>query len=846
MFRIAIAIFALVAFQASALAQLYPYQWRIGVSAGYSTYHGDLSPFRINKFSEIGKVFRLYDFNPNYVPQASFGISIETQLNHTLGLSLKGGHYAFAMSDRFVDRSDNLKPNSPNFNRALNFKTEVTDVGLSLLFRSDNGRMLNKKALVAPYLGLGVGVLWFDVYGDLYHSNGQPYAHSDATMTDGEYETALRPLRTELSDGYGKASVYGELSLGIRFRLAHRWELFIQSDIKYTATDYLDDVSGKYRRFYTSAQQQYAANPTGLPENGGQNYRGNPNQANDLYLYHAAGIKFSFGHSKEAFRAPVVHPSSYQQPGFSSDIKALVLIKKPEKPAVIDASRAKQVELDPQMEDEVKSALNWIQHEFEILSIREEEREIEMQRDSLQLVVDRLELITDSLTFQSDSLSTTDSTAILHNALKIKMTAWEKQLDSLGALQRVIEESYVGVAAQKAQVDTAVVLVPETPVDSAVEVSIEIQPQPQATVDTTKAPQIKVAPAASDQAVLIQYLERQEKKDSIIIDRLTRLLEDKPLPPTQRSAPATSPEQSEQPELRSYPSQTSNAELESLRSEVNYLKELILEQNQIRSAPSSGTNLGVVVAPRSGSRDKKEDGAVDSSQLENLQMQMAAMQYELEELRKQNRLQKFEYEQSLKTQVPIEVAAPPVDSLPADTLVAPTPTETKTDSVVAPKTEVVPVQPKTPEPVAKPDPVVEPAPEKVEQPTTPKETAVTKKPEVIKTPAPTEPKEVNIYFNLNAMTPTSAEIEKIANAARHWKTDRTQRIKLKSFADNSGNADYNRRLCEKRNASVEQILVNQFDVAPSAIESSVGGPVERPNQSVYSPSDRRVEIHVGL
>lgn len=887
MLRIALAIFALVAFQASAVAQLYPYQWRIGVSAGYATYHGDLSPFRFEKFSDIGKVFRLYDLNPNYVPEASFGLSIETQLNHTLGLSLKGGRYSFAMSDRFVDRSGNLKTNAPNFNRALNFKAEVIDVGLSLLFRSDNGRILNKKALIAPYLGLGAGVLWFDVYGDLYHSDGQQYAHSDQTITDGEYETALRPLRTELSDGYGKSSFYAELSLGIRFRLAHRWELFIQSDIKYTATDYLDDVSGKYRNFYTSAEQLYAANPTGLPENGGQNYRGNPNGANDIYLYHAAGIKFSFGHSKEAFRAPVVHPSSHKQPGLKSEVKAPTIVRKTEKPAELNTTKAKEVVLDSEIQSEVESALVWIEREFEVLSIRKAEQEIEAKRDSLQLVVARLEYINDTLVYISDSLSVSDSTAILHAVLNAKMAVWEKRLDSLGALHREIEERYPDIEAPAARVDTLAgfapelvadsivaidtvaalvhepatdtVKIPATPidrlgvvapemvadsviesaVDRAIEKSMGTQREPQVRVDSTETPKIRVAPEEDNQTILIQYLQRQEKKDSIIIDQLTRLLEESDQPRTQRSAPAPYTEQDNQPELRSSPSETNNAELESLRSEVNYLKELILEQNRKRSSPSVTPSVGVVVAPESGKKSEKDEKiTADSSELDNLQMQMVAMQQQMEELRKQNRLQRYELEQSLKKESRTAVITPPADSLPTDTVVAPPLTEAKTDTVVAPS------QPDSAQVLPEPDPRDAPTPDPVEKVVAPKDTVISKKPEVVAPPVAQEFKVENIYFDLNAQTPSSAEVEKIAKAAKHWKADKAQRIILKSYADNSGNADYNRKLCERRNAAVKQVLINQYDVDPTVIVSSVGGPVKRPNESVYSPLDRRVEIAV--
>lgn len=849
MLRIALAILALLAIQAPATAQLQPYQWRIGVSAGYATYHGDLSPFRIDKFSEIGKVFRLFDLNPNYVPQASFGLSIETRLNHTLGLSLKGGHYVFAMSDRFVDRRGNLKINSPHFNRGLNFKTEVTDIGLSLVFRSDNGKILNKKALVAPYLGLGLGVFWYDVYGDLYHSNGQPYAHSDQTTTDGQYETALRPLRTELTDGYGKSSFYGELSLGIRFRLAHRWELFIQSDIKYTATDYLDDVSGKYRNFYTSAEQQYAANPTGLPEDGGKNYRGNPNGHNDFYLYHAAGLKFSFGHSKEAFRAPVVHPSVYRAPAEPAKPTRPAVHEKPKKPEVPDLSKAKEVQLDPVMEHEVAAALQFIQHEFEVLAIRKETSEVEAKRDSLQLVVDRLSAATDSIGSQRDSLGISDSTAIMLTALNVKMAQWEKQLDSLANLHREVEQRYTLIDTVLTFPQTTKLAVSEVFMDSTTLQPVAPKLQPQA--DSTTVPEVRIDQPENDQSELIGYLKRQERRDSILIDRLTTLVEQSNPPSTWRSAPASEPQQDEQTDQRSYSGETDRTELESLRTEVEQLKELIRAQNSVRSTPSSGTNLGVVVAPTGGKKDKKEEGSVDSSQLQDLQMQVATLQHEMVELRKQNRLQQFEFEQRLEQQSAIVGVEAPVDSLANDSLAtdsvsAAVSVQSATDALTDSVTKAAPARLDTTQQTPDRESAATPTPTESKVDSTQQKPAADTPPKEVEKPAQTEPKKVTIYFDLNAKVPASGELDKIASAARHWKSDKTQRVVLKSYADNSGNADYNRQLCEKRNAAVKQILVNQFDVDSSAIESSVGGPVERPNQPVYNPSDRRVEIAVGF
>jgi hypothetical protein len=97
---------------------------------------------------------------------------------------------------------------------------------------------------------------------------------------------------------------YTNLGLGFRIRLGNRFEVFAQSDFLYTFTDYLDDVSGKYRTFYENDFQAYASKPgTNIvdPQNP---YRGNPNNANDWIIYHGVGIKYNLGVSKKTFSAP--------------------------------------------------------------------------------------------------------------------------------------------------------------------------------------------------------------------------------------------------------------------------------------------------------------------------------------------------------------------------------------------------------------------------------------------------------------------------------------------------------------------------------------------------------------
>ncbi len=298
-----LSILLLIALSSSiSMAQLNPYSWRVGVSAGTSNYYGDIQPYGMSNF---GDFLRLYDRNDRYADQYSFQFSLEKSLSPSVGLMFTLGSYQFGSADRLIRNDGTINRQGPDFDRALNFQTNLRDAGLSLVFKTDNDKLLSANSFIAPYFTLGVGVLDFDVSGDLLDANGNRYDYTQqSTIPDGDFETDLRPLRTEGKD-YDSWSVYANLGLGLRFRITRQLELFVQSDFRYTATDYLDDVSGRYPNSYQSEFQEYASRP-GTNLRTRENFRGNPNGQNDWYIYHGVGLKISFGSTKESFRAPVI------------------------------------------------------------------------------------------------------------------------------------------------------------------------------------------------------------------------------------------------------------------------------------------------------------------------------------------------------------------------------------------------------------------------------------------------------------------------------------------------------------------------------------------------------------
>jgi outer membrane protein OmpA-like peptidoglycan-associated protein len=301
-------------------AQQRDFEWRLGVSGGYTNYYGDLTPYKMRGLRDFQPIHHMLYFNEHYFDRLSYRLSLERQLNSTIGFEVHYGFYEFAMSDRYIQRDGTLFTTNPNWNRGLNFKNRTQDAGISLVFKSDNDRLLSSDAFLAPYLSLGAGVLLFDVWGDLLNESGQRYDHAaGGQIHNGIFETNLPPLQTEVEGGYSLTAFYTSLGLGFRIRLGSRLELFAQSNLMYTFTDFLDDVSGNYPEFFENDFQAYAARPGTNVVDPQNPRRGDPNSPNDWIIYHGVGLKINMGKNRRSFSAPRV---STFYPVYSGDAQA--------------------------------------------------------------------------------------------------------------------------------------------------------------------------------------------------------------------------------------------------------------------------------------------------------------------------------------------------------------------------------------------------------------------------------------------------------------------------------------------------------------------------------------------
>jgi outer membrane protein OmpA-like peptidoglycan-associated protein len=305
----------------SSKAQQDDFGWRISAGYGYSNYYGDLSNYSIS-LKNADNVFKLYyldtkninlsDLNNSMLNSYSF--SIGRRWTRTISFIGQYSHNTISGNDR-TDLNGKLRISNPNFSRGLNFKSELNDVSLGLVFRSDNDRFLRSTAFLAPYLSLTAGYTFFDTKADLFDAGGSPYNYlPDGTISGGAiqdkvYETSLRSLMTE-GEKYNSNAFNIGLGLGLRFRITSRLGIHAESAMHYAFTDYIDDVSDKYPAVYQSSQQEYASNPTGVTRTN----RGNSN-TNDVFVYHSLSLSYSFGAPKKReFRVPVFNPNRYLQP----------------------------------------------------------------------------------------------------------------------------------------------------------------------------------------------------------------------------------------------------------------------------------------------------------------------------------------------------------------------------------------------------------------------------------------------------------------------------------------------------------------------------------------------------
>lgn len=300
--------FAIIAFVSisSVYGQQNRKQWQLGAGIGFSQYYGDLSNQFIDKdlFNESKSLF------------------VEKYTSKGTGIRVQYSNASLKANDRSNEKNT-------NFNRALNFKSDIDELNIQFIFYSDNDKIFSQSAIISPFFSIGVGLLYFEPYADLFDAQGRRYYYwSDNSIRslnendplaataiileqDGKYETKLNPLLTEQNDEYRNFALTIPIELGIKFRLSNSFNVLLSSSVHYSTTDYFDDVSNKpIKSLYANELSEYAANPSGTISS----VRGNNDDWNDLIVNANLSLAFSFGNRKTTLRAnPIVVNGEYYQ-----------------------------------------------------------------------------------------------------------------------------------------------------------------------------------------------------------------------------------------------------------------------------------------------------------------------------------------------------------------------------------------------------------------------------------------------------------------------------------------------------------------------------------------------------
>ncbi len=279
-----------------AMSQRNIYNWRLTGYYGYMNYRGDI---------KTGIV-------PQYTNFSSFGFEIEKFQGNSFAWQINYLRGVLAANDIAYDKNDFIDISKSNFERGLNFKTGINDLSLRLAFYTDNNKIFFNRSFIAPYIFAGIGISNFTVYSDLYNTNGRYYYYNNAIydgpsgtnanqiMQDGIFETNVLSLKTE-GVNYDSVVLNIPLGIGLKFRLSERINIDVRADAKYYFTDYLDDISGTYP---SESLQNYPSNPTGVIDN----YRGNPNNRNDITFMLSASLSWNFGEKKNEFVIGPIQP----------------------------------------------------------------------------------------------------------------------------------------------------------------------------------------------------------------------------------------------------------------------------------------------------------------------------------------------------------------------------------------------------------------------------------------------------------------------------------------------------------------------------------------------------------
>lgn len=258
----------------------YVHTGEFGVSAGLAHYFGDINPG--------GALNR---------PKVAAGLFFRKQISNYVGIRISGEYAMLGYSDTYSS-------NPVQKNRNLSFNNNVYEVSLSGDFNFFRFQPGFEGYEFTPYIGLGIGLIAHDPFAYL---NGEKYLLR-TLGTEGQ-GSALYPNLLP----YNPMAISIPFTVGAKYAITERINVFGEFTYRFTNTDYLDDVSGDY------APDAFPSLPDGSPSPGfllqDRSYevtspsigikgrqRGNSSQKDAF-----ASIKFGFSFNLQSYRCPTYH-----------------------------------------------------------------------------------------------------------------------------------------------------------------------------------------------------------------------------------------------------------------------------------------------------------------------------------------------------------------------------------------------------------------------------------------------------------------------------------------------------------------------------------------------------------
>lgn len=210
----------------------------IALTVNAFNYFGDLAPLSKAASTDIsftrpgiGVMFG-HRFGPRYTLRGSF----------TYG-TLRG--------DDFESADPNDADARFRYVRNLQFRNRVKELAVTAVFDlfKNEGSYISRLQFT-PYVFAGVAVFHHNPQAYVNESSGLPEAGSWVDLeplgTEGQYSTLPAEAVNSGIDSYGLIQFAIPAGIGFRYRLNQVFDISAEFGVRYTFTDYLDDVSANY------------------------------------------------------------------------------------------------------------------------------------------------------------------------------------------------------------------------------------------------------------------------------------------------------------------------------------------------------------------------------------------------------------------------------------------------------------------------------------------------------------------------------------------------------------------------------------------------------------------------